>query len=77
MYSPCDLHKEHGVHVTAAWIAQSTSGKRPVGLWGHSLTMINRGRALLFGGWSGGAKWHNDTYLLDLESWVSNTEVGY
>ena len=60
--------------ITAVWRAEATSGERPPGLWNHSLTMIDTHRALLFGGLDG-RKRHNDAYLLDLVTWVSNYSI--
>ena len=60
--------------ITAVCRVQATSGEKPPGLWGHSLTMIDTHRALLFGGLDGWRR-HNDAYLLDLVTWVSNYSI--
>ena len=51
------------------WIAQATTGEKPPALWGHTLTKIDQHRAGLFGGFDGGRD-HNDTFILDMETWV-------
>ena len=51
------------------WSTQATTGEQPPPLNGHSLTMIDQQRAVLFGG-RGAHHCHNDTYVLDMEAWV-------
>ena len=53
---------------TDTWTAQATTGEKPPALYGHTLTMVDQHRSLLFGGYGGG--YHNDTYILDMETWV-------
>ena len=55
--------------ILAVWKEQATSGEKLPGLWGHSLTMIDTHRALLFGG-SDGREAYNDAYILDMDTWV-------
>ena len=50
------------------WLAQSTTGSKPPAFDGHTFITINDHKAVLFGG-SGGKK-YNDTYVLDLDTWV-------
>ena len=54
---------------TDTWTAQATTGEKPPALRGHTLTMVDQHRSILFGGYDGG-RWHNDTYILDMETWV-------
>ena len=54
---------------TDTWTAQATTGEKPPALYGHTLTMVDHRNALLFGGMSGG-RYYNDTYILDMETWV-------
>lgn len=54
---------------TGAWIYQETTGEKPPGLSGHTLTLIDEKRAVLFGGFDGKEN-HNDAYVLDMETWV-------
>ena len=50
------------------WRYQATTGDKPPALSGHTLTIVT-GKGALFGGYDGGRR-HNDTYILDLETWV-------
>ena len=54
---------------TDTWTAQVTTGEKPPALSGHSLTIIDQCRAVLFGGWDGSYR-RNETYTLDLDTWV-------
>ena len=55
---------------TETWTAQATTGEKPPALQGHTLTMVDDHRAVLFGG-SKDRTWYNDvTYILDMETWV-------
>ena len=51
------------------WSVQATTGDRPPALDGLTLTKIDRHRAALFGGLDG-ISFHNDTYVLDMATWV-------
>ena len=55
---------------TDTWTAQATTGEKPPALWGHTLTMVDQNRAVAFGGRDGSYVYHNDTYILDMETWV-------
>ena len=55
---------------TDTWTAQDTTGEKPPALCGHSLTLIEQHRAAMFGGSNGLGHYRNDTYLLDMETWV-------
>ena len=51
------------------WSVQATTGDRPPALNNLTLTKIDQHRAALFGGHDG-RKYHNDTYVLDMATWV-------
>ena len=51
------------------WSAQPTTGEKPPPLESHSFTKIDQHRAVVFGGFTGN-KETNDTYVLDMETWV-------
>ena len=51
------------------WSVQATTGDRPPALSYLTLTKIDQHRAALFGGY-GGSWRHNDTYVLDMATWV-------
>ena len=51
------------------WSAQSTTGEAPPPIFGHTFTKISPSKAALFGGDNGRHK-VNDTYVLDMETWV-------
>ena len=52
------------------WAVQPTTGDKPPSLGGHTLTIIDNKRAVLFGGSRNGRP-QNATYILDVEKWVS------
>ena len=52
------------------WTVQATTGEKPPPLYDHTLTITGRHRSTVFGGNSGGRRRHNDTYVLDMETWV-------
>lgn len=51
------------------WTAQATTGEKPPAIYGHTLTMIDQNKAVLFGGYDGQIS-YNDTYILDVNTWV-------
>ena len=59
----------HYFHCQGMWTSQATTGEKPPALSGHTLTMIDQNTALLFGGSDGTAK-HNDSYVLNMDTWV-------
>ena len=52
------------------WSVQATTGDRPPALYGLTLTKIDQHRAALFGGSDGRNRQNNDTYVLDMATWV-------
>ena len=54
---------------TDMWTAQATTGERPPLLVGHTLTKCDHNRAILFGARAEG-NYRNDTYALDMDTWV-------
>ena len=60
------------LYVTApagVWSVHPTTGEKPPPLADHTFTKIDHHRAVVFGGWTGSCKL-NDTYVLDMETWV-------
>ena len=56
------------------WSVPDTTGETPPVLRGHTLTSVDSNRAVLFGGYDWGTHC-NETYLLDMESWVGSSPV--
>ena len=54
---------------TETWTIQTTTGEKPPPLACHTLTMTDGHRATVFGGFDG-VRSHNDTYVLDVKTWV-------
>ena len=54
---------------TEVWAAQPTTGEKPPPLDDHTFTKIDNHRAVVFGGYTGSSR-VNDTYVLDMETWV-------
>ena len=52
----------------AAWRELSSSGDAPTGRYGHSLTVLADGTAVLFGGRGTGWSLHNDISTLEVSS---------
>mmetsp|Transcript_19289 Transcript_19289/g.31568 ORF Transcript_19289/g.31568 Transcript_19289/m.31568 type:complete len:914 (-) Transcript_19289:355-3096(-) len=59
------------------WKQLRPAGNAPSGRWGHSLVLVGK-KAVLFGGYAGGARYHNEMYTLDLEKmqWACATLHG-
>lgn len=56
---------------TDEWTLQATTGLSPPALYGHTFTMIDHHRAVVFGGLGYGQLGYvNKTYLLDMDTWV-------
>ena len=55
---------------TETWNIQATTGDKPPALCGHTLTIMDGNKALLFAGVDDKNHWHNQSYLLDMEKWV-------
>ena len=51
------------------WAVQRTTGESPPPLSHHTFTKIDHHRAVVFGGYTG-SSYLNDTYVLDMETWV-------
>ena len=51
------------------WAVQRTTGESPPPLAGHTFNRIDHHRAVVFGGFTGRSR-KNDTYVLDMETWV-------
>ena len=56
---------------TDKWTPQHliATGDKPPALYRHTLTKIGKRRVAMFGGCDGSVR-RNDTYILDVESWV-------
>ena len=70
-WSSGPLRLTHFCSVTVpagVWAVQTTNGESPPPLAGHTLTKIDHHRAVVFGGYTG--SYSNDTYVLDMETWV-------
>ena len=57
------------------WSAQLTTGKKPPPLCAHTFIKIDHHRAVVFGGSTGRVD-NNDTYVLDLKTWVGRCISG-
>ena len=53
---------------TGVWAVQMTTGESPPPLYYHTFTKIDHNRVVVFGGFAGSSS--NDTYVLDMETWV-------
>ena len=51
------------------WALQPTTGEKPPPLDDHTFIKIDNHRAVVFGGYTGTSR-VNDTYVLDMETWV-------
>ena len=51
------------------WSVPHTTGEKPPPMARHTFTKVDHRRAVVFGGSLGGGK-TNDTYVLDMETWV-------
>ena len=54
---------------TDEWSAQPTTGEKPPPLSHHTFTKIDHSRAVVFGGLTRNSRL-NDSYILDMETWV-------
>ena len=71
-WSSGPLRLTHFCSVTVpaeVWDIQKTSGESPPPLFNHTFTRIDHHRAVVFGGCAG-SSWENDTYVLDMKTWV-------
>ena len=59
------------------WTEQPTAGRKPPALRDHTFTKIDNHRAVVFGGDTESLMGSrtNDTYVLDMETWVRPMEV--
>ena len=74
-WSSGPLRLTHFCSVTVpagVWAVQTTTGESPPPLSRHTFTKIDHHRAVVFGGYTGSSylSWLNDTYVLDMETWV-------
>jgi len=71
-WSSGPLRLTHFYSVTVAagvWAVQRTTGESPPPLSLHTFTKIDHHRAVVFGGYPLGSRL-NDTFVLDMETWV-------
>ena len=71
-WSSGPLRLTHFCSVTfpaGVWAVQMTTGESPPPLSRHTFTKIDYHRAVVFGGYTGSSRL-NDTYVLDMETWV-------
>lgn len=57
------------IPLVEVWSAQRTTGQKPPAVESHSFVKIDSHRAVVFGGYTGKTNL-NDTYVLDMDTWV-------